>query len=263
LDYGSERCSLVRQFGSEDATAHLQIDSFGFWNKFRVLINGTAVPAPRGPSGKAFLSRTGDPGAREESILEGKVNNTAAISFDLDFAPYVAADAFKRMSDEEQKQRRLALDRPVPSLDAAVDSLTVRVRNRTLVFHTGTMAAPLAAMRACVDDLYKSWGVDPSQQKALSRLPEPTGSTLNHITTDYPPSAVFSGANAYVPVRITVDADGKTSACVIQVDGVDKAFTDAVCQHLRGAFKPALDADAKPVQSIYHNSVLYLIGGPG
>jgi hypothetical protein len=68
------------------------------------------------------------------------------------------------------------------------------------------------------------------------------------------------GTNAFVPVRVMVNAAGRATQCVVQIEGIDEEFQDAVCDGLAHGYEPALDADGKPVASIYQTSVYYLIG---
>jgi hypothetical protein len=261
IDYGNERCSLMREFGTADAAVHLQIDSFGSWNQFRVLLSGPAVPHLGGPTGMANVSRTGDPRPSPVRTLQGTSGKVNAVSFDLAFVPYISPAAYRHMTDYEKEDWETRMSRPQPDYDATVDSLSIQPgRGTNLVLNVGNMAAPLAAMRTCIDDMYKSWGMDPVQQRGLSKWAHPTKGTVRKVQADYPLGALMTGTSAYVPVRLTIDADGTTSACVVQAENVDKAFRAAACEHLRSEFKPALDADGKPVASIYHTSVIYVMG---
>jgi hypothetical protein len=70
-----------------------------------------------------------------------------------------------------------------------------------------------------------------------------------------------NGAGAYVPVRVMVDAEGKATSCVVQEQGIDKDFTDATCQGLRRIYRPALDAAGRPIDSVFHTAVIYMIAG--
>ena len=65
--------------------------------------------------------------------------------------------------------------------------------------------------------------------------------------------------NAFVPVRVMVDAEGDVSDCVVQSEGIDEAFTDAVCDGLARGYEPALDAHGSPVASVFPTSVIYLM----
>lgn len=260
VDYGIERCSLMREFGSGDAAVHLEIDSFGKWSYFRVILAGTAIPRLEGPSGSVAIRRSGDPEDLDEEALQGTSGKAAAISFTLNFGPYVDPAAFRKMSDEEKERLSREYSGAQPGYDATVQTISVRPGlGRVLVFHVGNMGPPLAALRTCVDDMIKSWGQDPAVQKNLSRWPRPLPSTVKHVQADYPRSMLFNGINAYVPVRLTIDPTGKATDCVVQAETVDKAFSEAVCENLAGKFRPALDEDGNPVTSIYNTAVVYRI----
>lgn len=260
IDYGLERCSLSREFGSGDAAVHLQIDSFGFWNTFRVLLDGAALPNPSEPTGTANVQLTGHPKPGEARTLQGKVGKLPAISFDLGFIPYIDPETYRRMSDGEKEKLRAKMSQPQPDYDATVNWISVNPGpGTTIVLDVGNMAAPLAAMRACIDDMYKSWGFDPAEQKSLRALAVPLPSTVKHVETQYPHAELLSGTSAYVPVRLLIDANGEASSCVVQSTAVDAAFRQAACSNLQRKFKPALDAAGHPVASIYHTAVIYLV----
>jgi hypothetical protein len=42
-------------------------------------------------------------------------------------------------------------------------------------------------------------------------------------------------------------------------EGVDEAFTTAVCRGLAREFEPALDRQGNPVAAIFHTSVIFLM----
>jgi hypothetical protein len=75
----------------------------------------------------------------------------------------------------------------------------------------------------------------------------------------YPSRMVMEGLSAHVPVRMAVDAQGRPGECVVQTEGVDEAFTTAVCRGLAREFEPALDRQGNPVAAIFHTSVIFLM----
>jgi hypothetical protein len=79
------------------------------------------------------------------------------------------------------------------------------------------------------------------------------------VQRDYPSTMLMTGTNAYVPVRVMVDAEGRTTDCVIQIEQVEEAFKDAICSNLARGYEPALDAKGRPVASVYRTSVFYLV----
>jgi hypothetical protein len=110
-----------------------------------------------------------------------------------------------------------------------------------------------------MDNLQSSWGLDPAQQNALTRLTVPKPSTVRRVQRRYPSSMVVSGTNAFVPVRVMVDAAGKATQCVVQSAGIDEAFRDAVCDGLAKGYEPARDAGGNPVASVFSTSVIYML----
>lgn len=262
LNYGPERCTLTRDLGSGSSAVHVQFDSFGSWNEFRMQLSGPAIPAPYGPVGSASVRMSSDAFETPTSTLQGKVGNEPSVSFSVGFAPSTLPAVYKRMSREQKLKLYEAQRRPQPEYDATVDGIDVRLANGpTLALQLGNMAAPLAALRACIDDMYKSWGIDPAQQKALSHEARPTNATVSSVKSDYPSEPLLNSLSAYVPVRLTIDATGKPTLCVVQVESVGQAFKTAVCSHLQGRYEPALDANGQPVTSLFHTSVFYFNHG--
>jgi hypothetical protein len=200
VDYAEERCSLLRDFGKGDSSIRLQIDSYGNWNAFRMVLSGKAVPRYRVPSGSVVRYRF--PPDKEErgkaSALLGAVDRSPAASFGVYFAPYFDPAVLNGL-DVDEIATLLADARFQPSEDfeRAIDMIMVEFdrgdpfgRKRgvhpALSLRTGPMDKPLAALRACIDDLYRSWGFDPVAQKALSRPPMPLPETVQRVASRCP-----------------------------------------------------------------------------
>jgi len=266
LDYANERCTLLRNFGQGDKAVLLRMDSFGSRGNFRVTLSGKDVPRSSTPDSRGSFYFPGDRDSGEARMLHGTLgkDQVPAVSFNLDFWPKPApSDAqIEKLSPDKRALIGAAIETPHPEFERAVDLIGVRFgQGLRIELHTGSMGEPLAAMRTCIDDLYKSWGVDPAQQKALSALAVPLPKTVKHVQNEYPLHQLASGANAYVPVRLMVDASGQATSCVVQSADVDADFKHAVCANLQGSFKPALDGDGKPVPSMFHTAVIYLVNG--
>lgn len=138
--------------------------------------------------------------------------------------------------------------------EAAVTSFTFQAPSgRWYRLRTGSMAAPMKAMRDCMDDLVKSWGYDPAQQAALTRPPEPVGAEPWLNSGDFPLGAINKGGAGLVLYRLDVDEKGKATGCHVQASVGDEAYRQATCVALeqRAHFKPALDAQGKPVRSFF------------
>jgi hypothetical protein len=164
LDYADERCSLLRSFGSGDDSISLQIDSFGSWNEFRVTVSDKVVPRSKKPAGTGGFRLTGDPEDREAPLLQGTLGETRvpAVSFGMGFIPYGDEERLAKATGEEQWRLKFEILKPRPEFERTVDTIRVIFdRGAPIDLHVGSMADPLAAMRTCIDDLYRSWGIDP------------------------------------------------------------------------------------------------------
>ena len=86
----------------------------------------------------------------------------------------------------------------------------------------------------------------------------PKRSTIRRVQGWFPFTELARGTPAFVSVRVMVDSSGRVTDCIVQSEGVDESFTNAVCKGLARGYEPALDADGHPVASVYSNSVIYL-----
>lgn len=129
---------------------------------------------------------------------------------------------------------------------------------KTVELALGNIGKPLEAMRTCVDDLHKTWGLDPVVQKALSRKAVVKIECEVYAAQRPRPVAEMgqTPAPAFVPIRVMVDAKGEATACVVQSASPSVDFLKAACES--GGFEPALDAAGNPVPSVYHTSVIYM-----
>jgi len=266
VDYGDEKCSLLRDFGrlDEDGVG-LRIDSYGSLSQFRVNLVGKRLAKPRNPVSLIAVTLPPDERARiDVPAVHGTVGDYRFVQFAMNFAP----DDRRRLEGgpgrkptAEQLIAFAAPDTIDPAFEARVDALEVDLQGKDdLRLQTGPMAPALAAMRKCVDDLRASWGLDPKVERSLTRRAYPDPDAVAEVMKDFPMNQLYKGTNGLVPLRIMVGADGKATACVVQQPGTLEAFSKAACGNLGTRFFPALDAEGRPVASYYQNSVFYLSG---
>jgi Gram-negative bacterial TonB protein C-terminal len=127
-----------------------------------------------------------------------------------------------------------------------------------LLLQTGTMAKPLRGLRDCVDDMIRSWGIDPQVQQNLSARPQPTGNPGTWVTSgDYPMKMLRERQNAHIRFRLIIGVDGKVISCAVQSAAGPTDFRDWTCDLIkrRAKFPPALDATGKPVKAYWSSSV--------
>ena len=261
LDYGEESCSLVRNFGPAGALTTVQLTSYGSWVGQRVMIVGAAVPNSRRPTGDLHYVLVPEGIRRDSGALQGKSADSPAVSFGVGFTPFDPDEMDDNVTSSEWQDHAAEPNSPDPSFEATVEGLRVEFDDRSIAeFRLGKMGKPLEALRACVDDLLASWGLDPAEQKARTRNATPDKSTVARVQRRYPSDMLRNGVGAYVPVRVMVDAEGKPTSCVIQEQGIDKDFADATCIGLSRIYRPALDAAGQPIDSVFHTAVIYMIG---
>jgi protein TonB len=71
--------------------------------------------------------------------------------------------------------------------------------------------------------------------------------------TDYPLSALRGGERGTTIFRLTVEADGSVSECVVVMSSGTRLLDDTTCllMRKRAKFKPALDIAGKPVRDLW------------
>ena len=147
--------------------------------------------------------------------------------------------------------------------EAAVDSITFSLeQGKAIRLETESLAPPMAAMRACTDDLIKTWGYDPAIYAKLTKPPTPTTSPGSWVLEkDYPFGALMAGHSGIVQFRLEIDETGKIAGCHILQGFKSSDFDKLTCDLIgrRARFDPALDIAGKPVKWYYVNSVRFVM----
>ena len=157
------------------------------------------------------------------------------------------------------------LIRPVtPARESAITAIGFKpAGGKRYRLETGSMGAPMAAVRSCTDDLIKTWGYDPAVEASLQRRPAPIGSPASWLRTeDYPTKSLAQGHNGLVRYRLDVDPAGMPIGCRVLYRTNPDEFADTTCKLLvqRARFAPALDGAGKPVKSFYTGDVRWMAG---
>lgn len=266
LDYGEEKCSLLRDFGSlDDDGMGLRIDSYGSLISFRVNLIGDRIPRSRNPFSFIDLDLSSEEEPRTRiPALHGTVGDYRFIDFALTVLPEdaVPPPLPSGRNFDDARIAELALSRaPQPAFEQTIDGIAVALRQGKYVkLNTGPMAPALEALRTCVDDLRSSWGLDPAQQRAITRTPYPPAEAVKNVMENYPRDQMWQGINGFVPIRIMVDETGRATECIVQLESAPEAFREAACDRIGDRFHPALDANGEPVAGFYQNAVVYLTG---
>jgi len=262
LDFAEERCSLVRGFGEGDDAVRFQIDSFGQNYNYRVLVAGKPISIGNGPTGELRYRLTSDSELRPKiDTLEGRSGEAAALAFHTAFGPHISAETMEGLSAEERLTWAIEYRDRLPAFHETVAAIDLHLRGNNVVrLELGPMGPALKAPETCIADLQAHWGLNPEQQRQLIRPPVPKEATIRRLQRQYPADLALEGVNAFLPVRLLVDAEGRPTDCVVQVESVDEKFKKSVCAGMARGFEPALDKDGQPVAALFTTSVIYIAG---
>jgi len=151
-------------------------------------------------------------------------------------------------------------------VERAIDGIAVEdAFDEQLFLRTGSLHAPMEAMRTCLDELSLHWGIDAEAHKTLSRpvLPLDYARLVREVQEDYPRQMANKGMQGYLRVRLNVSAEGEPTACHMQSPINDEAFERVACANMmrHARFAPALDREGAPIASVYRTAIVYLLAG--
>ena len=154
-----------------------------------------------------------------------------------------------------------------PAIDAGLEQRANKIDititgGKRFSLESGSLGAPMAAMRTCISNLVRKWGYDPQQQAGLSALAKPLKSPGSWLgSDDYPKGPLANGHNGLVQFRLDLDETGKVTGCFILHRTQPDDFADLTCKLIakRARFSPALDKDGKPSKSYFISKVRFVI----
>jgi TonB family protein len=249
LDYDRDACHLAAQFGTGKDVMVMRLTRYEPGDWFDLSLYGRRLASP-GTRSEASI----DFGLGGKPFETDAMNGKAA-RLPLMLLGSMRLDGWRRAGPDDIP--------PVltPEQEAAVSGATVKIEGKgafRLAF--GSLAKPMAQLRACQTDLVKSWGYDPVVQASLAKPVRPTSSPGEWLRPgDYPPGAIHAGQNGIVQFRLDVDPDGKISGCHVLARTSPDVFADTTCRNVtrRARLEPALDADGRPVRSFDVQKVLW------
>lgn len=134
--------------------------------------------------------------------------------------------------------------------------LRIRAGSRVLAeLRTPNAGAAVAALKACNDDLLRSWGIDTEARRNWQRTPTVASGSIND--GDYPPDALRQGQSGSVVVRFMVGTDGQASECRVVVTSHVSILDSETCRLIseRLRYRPALDAQGQVVAATFIQTV--------
>lgn len=249
-NFDDNACHLVGQFGSGADAVTLHMTRFGPTEGFDFRLYGERFKS-NAASVNGGLAFQPDAKIEKRAVMLGKLDQLPLAMF--------GAQRF----DGWRAQNETDIGPPIsPEVEAAVVSFDVQIgSDRRFRMLTGSMGRPMATMRTCMKGLVKHWGFDPEEQARLKSKPEPLSRPETWVVSDdYPYKELSQGRSGIVQFRLDVDAAGKVERCNILSSTKSDYFQSATCTGLtkRARFRPAINADGKPVKSFYVNAVRWL-----
>lgn len=284
MNYANESCQLARTFGVGDQKTLVQFERFGPGEYFTLLIsskilkfqeNFNASPNPILhptkkeyrktlfqflPVGQAVMRDTA-PGTDETTglpVLVVNLNLSGQMAFDEDAKPTAATTSSKpAMADLAALQQA--------SIDLEKGTTLLRVEqpmNQPIVFALGSLGPAFGALRACTDDLLRSWGLPVDPEHAMARGPTPLGNpgTWFEVNERIGAKMWNNRENSIIYFRMIVDEKGTPENCIMQDATQTDEFRDLTCKALmkNARFNPAVSAGGLPVRGVYRSSLRYL-----
>lgn len=252
VNYDRDACHLIAQFGTGEDMLIMRLTRYEPGDWFDLILYGERLASPE-PRSDAKL----DFGLRETPVKLQSMNGKSG-KVPMMLLGTTRLDGWERSQPEESGP-------PLsPQQEAAVSGVTVKLGGKKpFRLQFGSLAQPMAQLRACQADLLKSWGYDPAVQTSLSRPVQSANSPGGWLRpNDYPSAALANGHNGMVQFRLDVDADGSISGCHVLARTSPDVFADTTCRFVRrrAKLKPALDGGGKPVRSFYVQKVRWQIG---
>lgn len=257
-DYRDDSCRLVRMFGTGDNTVILTLSRYSPMNSFQLSIAGEPFKGLLS-KGKADVQFGEAEAIQHLNFVVGSLGDRPALLF-VGMVGIEPGDVESVEGYDYRKAEPLPAPYPTERL-AAITTLTIsKASKMPIVLKTGPMDKPFAALSSCINDLVKSWGIDPEKDRTRKRPPVPKNSPGSWVTAgDYPKAMVLAEQSAIVQFRVMVNEKGVPTSCHIQESTRPKEFDDAVCKNVmkRAKFDPAIDAEGKPMASYWRNSVRF------
>jgi TonB family protein len=173
------------------------------------------------------------------------------LQFGADEAPDdVGFSAFLFAGD---KTRRLALHLSAEQLQAITRSGRIGVdvpHEIKASFELSQLAKVLELGTQCAVGLGELWGFTREEQAAVAMPPQ--GNVAAQVDSgDYPSEALRNNEGGQARVRLSIDTDGRVSDCVVITTSGTASIDETTCRVASKArFKPALDANGRPVRSL-------------
>lgn len=258
VDFGVDKCRLVRLFGEGDEQHMLAFQQYWPARNAGLTVAGPEFRRFRSlerTSVKFFDAQE----AFRTTPFTGSVEKfgTGVIFSNINIAgPELEPNEIDPPSKPGTRQMDVALG-------AQVQYLELRQGSRAVRLETGPLDEAFKVMNQCTLDLLRDWGLDTARHLTASTGPRwiNQAALTRKIVADYPAGALAQGEQAIMRMRVIVGADGNVESCVILKATDTKRLESPACNVMqRARFEPARDAAGQPFRSFYVTSITYKIG---
>ncbi|WP_170234850.1 energy transducer TonB [Croceicoccus sediminis] len=253
MDYAENSCRLWATFGEGDQKSTLELAApTSLKAGFDVLV----YPSKLGAKGLKFRwSETAEP---------QKAGHVKPIEFEIGkglmFEAGLGHNAAGLTDNPSAENYRNEAERK--AVEAGVEGLFLTDESdQEIAYMTGSLRAPLNALRSCLDNLLTEMGVDPVALRKSSRPAALADEEewLRDVFNDYPSEAIRNPQQGTVWFMIVVDENGKPAQCRITRNLAGEIFSDHTCRKWRrhAKFTPALDAEGNPITGVFFTAMTY------
>ena len=232
VDYGNIRCSLARRFGGPQSPVLILTSYLGRDEpEFILMRDGSEALPPLPQRVDVVLSPGGEVArgvVRTRRVQAGQVASVQELGEGF-------IDRFAQAQQVRlQSGGRVISDVQIPGAGAAV-----------------------AALKACNDDLLRSWGIDPDVE--LTQRPRLVRGEITH--SDYPSALVSAGTQGTVVTRFMVGPTGQVTSCSPVVSSGHQELDAVTCALIseRYRYNPALDRDGRPTATMLIQTVRWML----
>lgn len=256
MDYATNACHLTAKFGDGASGVEARFSRFGPEDGFRVALMGARLGHDSALRTRALLEfRPTATGSALRDVTNGSVGPKGAR------VPVVFSDILR--FDNRTSSPANELPAVTPEAEKAVGALYVKLSGREpFTLDLVSMGAPMVAMRACTDDLVRSWGFDPAELATRQKRAVPTKKPHQWAEPDdYPFAMLARGSSAIVDFRLAIDENGAVTDCFVLGSTTPATIGPYSCGVFkrRARFAPSLDKDGNTAKDFYINRVFWRV----
>jgi TonB family protein len=237
IDWGQNQCSLVREAGGAPAA-------------------GVALQLVPG-------TETLDIVVVDESWKTFPVKDGEEVTVQLDTGAPVSSKVRRLRGNERLAIVAGNIDRAFLDLYAKAGSVTLKAYKKTIMqISLPGAGKAVEALQTCERDILKEWKVDTSALATLQRRARGKKSLISYVSDkDYPPEALAKGEQGTSVIRLTIEPDGKPSACGVVSSSGSRTLDLYTCAIFvrRVQYDPAIDANGQPVRSVLFTRLTWRI----